>query len=195
MNNEKGFYKQELIGKVFNRFFWFMIIFGIIEILFFKRVVGWVIFIGGVIALISYYAKINKWGPFKPQPKISPKAAESPLQLKITISQVLILLFSLLIAGTMIYYGWNWYNQVNDSMHKECKMCSVFQKDCPYTDEELLEEEYSNGPCGDMGSYELKFKFTLGIFVLGILFFGLGIVMFIANCFNVKWLRKALFSE
>jgi hypothetical protein len=193
MNNEKGFNKNEIISKIFNRFFWFMIIFGIIDAFVLKRVVGWVILIGGIIALISYYAKINKWGPFKPQPiiKTLPKAVETPVNVKFSIIRMITALIIICVLGLgFIYWGWNFHQQVNQTLHDKCKICSWGQKDCPYTQEELENEEWSNGPCGDMGLYELLWKGSLGLVLIGFFWIGLGISMTYSNFKELKKLKN-----
>lgn len=178
MIKEKGFNKQEFIGKLFNRFFWFMIIFGIMDLVLFKRPFGWVALIGGISLLVIHWMKKNKKGPFKPQPKTLPKATGSPINEKISIARVIIALVIISCLGFgLMYVGWNWNQQVNQAMHEKCKMCSWGQKDCPYTQEELEEEEWSNGPCGDMGLYELLWKGSMMVCFIGIAWVGIGIYM------------------
>lgn len=86
---------------------------------------------------------------------------------KISIAQLLTALIVICFGIGMIYFGWQGNQTVNKNMQKDCKMCSVF-KDCPYTNEELMEEEYGNGPCSDMGTYELLWKGSLVLVFMGI---------------------------
>lgn len=80
-----------------------------------------------------------------------------------------------------MYYGYKWHHNVDEALKRDCKVCSYFDKECPYTDEELLEEEYGGGPCGDMGPYEMMWKISAGVPMLGI---GL-IVMVIAVIYSM----------
>lgn len=72
----------------------------------------------------------------------------------------------------LIISSWYFHQNINEQMYQNCKFCSIFQKeDCPYTVEEMMAEEHSNGPCSDMGSYEMLWKFSLGF-----VFFGIGLI-------------------
>ena len=74
-------------------------------------------------------------------------------------------LFCLLIAATMFNFGIIFTKNVLNDLHENCKTCSFFDKNCPYTDKELLEQEYGgNAYCMDMGIYEMKFKIGSGAF-------------------------------
>jgi hypothetical protein len=85
----------------------------------------------------------------------------------VNIGSALILI---LMAIAMFNFGVMFHNYITKEMKENCKLCSLFDKECPYTDQELLDQEYGGGPCGDMGQYELKFK-------LGLMFtFGIGLV-------------------
>jgi hypothetical protein len=87
------------------------------------------------------------------------------------LAALILISFSLL----LINFAWNWHKNVNEAMHAECKMCSIFEKNCPYTDEELTVEEYEPGPCSDMGLYEMSWKISLGVVFMGICLIGIGI--------------------
>lgn len=172
--------KHDLIGNVFFALFIFMILFGLYEIIFLQRIFGWVALFGGLMLTVFHWMKTNNKLIFKPQPEKT-EVTEPP-----TIARIITIILCFLIASGMIYYGWNWHKQNNENMERDCKMCSIFEKNCPYTDEELIEEEYSNGPCGDMGSYELLFKGTLGLMFLGIAFFGISIATIISAMIGKK---------
>lgn len=94
---------------------------------------------------------------------------------QINISGILAALFVISFSLLLIHSSWNWHNTVNEEMHKNCKMCSVFQKDCPYTNQEMIDEEKGTGPCSDMGLYEMAFKISLGGVFMGIGLIGIGI--------------------
>lgn len=87
---------------------------------------------------------------------------------KITIANVASAFILLLMTIAMFNFGIMFHNYITKEIKENCKVCSLFDQTCPYTDEELLEEEYGGGPCGDMGPYEMKFK--IGI----MFFFGIG---------------------
>jgi hypothetical protein len=84
---------------------------------------------------------------------------------------VMILFFAL--SGLMFSIGYNLASETLNELRENCKTCSIFDKYCPFTDKELLEQEYGGGKCGDMGWYEMKFKFQV------MFFFGLGVMFFI----------------
>ena len=111
-NDKKGLTRYEFIGMLFNRFFWLIAILGVIEIVLLQRVLGWVMLIGAILCLLFYYAKINKWGPFKPTPKVSQKTAESPPLRYLSIVRVFMLLFIFLFAFSAIFFGWRLHQQV-----------------------------------------------------------------------------------
>lgn len=76
--------------------------------------------------------------------------------------------------------GCKYTNHILNELDKNCKTCSIFDKDCPYTDEELLEQEYGDNPyCRDMGVYEMRFKvFGGGMLGVGMMFMIMGMIMF-----------------
>jgi len=87
---------------------------------------------------------------------------------KIPIALIISSLLGIVFGIVLIYYSYSFHQTVNENMHKDCKMCSVFQKDCPYTNKELNEQEYGNGPCRDMGYYEMLWKLSLGSVLVGL---------------------------
>lgn len=89
------------------------------------------------------------------------------LKLKCIIGSIICIILGFLFLKLFI--------DVNYSMRNDCKMCSVFEKDCKFTDEELLEQEYGDNVfCRDLGIYEMEFK-IFGMLMLT--FFVLPIVM------------------
>lgn len=80
---------------------------------------------------------------------------------------------------------------ITADLKENCKTCSVFDKDCPYTDEELIAEEYnfSNPYCSDMGIYEMRFKvFGGGLMAIGLMMLIMGMILFwkFFNGFGLK---------
>ena len=81
------------------------------------------------------------------------------------VTAIMIGILGVLIINT----GWNWHNNTNEAMGVKCKGCSIFEKNCPYTDEELMEQEYDySNPCSDMGFYEMSWKFSLMFIFIGV---------------------------
>jgi hypothetical protein len=97
---------------------------------------------------------------------------------KINVVNVGTAFILILMAIAMFNFGVMFHNYITKEMKENCKLCSLFDKECPYTDQELLDQEYGGGPCGDMGPYELKFKlglmFTFGI---GLMFLTMSVLM------------------
>jgi hypothetical protein len=105
----------------------------------------------------------------KPKPKSNSQIIEI----------VLIATGIIIVAVIMICLSYYYHKSIDKQMHQECLMCSfsqVYQKTCPYTDEEFKAEKYGNSPCSD-GSYELSWKLSLGLMFLGIGFIGIAIAV------------------
>lgn len=96
---------------------------------------------------------------------------------QISIASILAALFVISFSLLLINSSWNWHKNVNEEMYKNCKICSVFQKDCPYTNQEMIAEEYGSGPCSDMSFYEITWKISLGGVFMGIGLIGIGIAV------------------
>jgi hypothetical protein len=177
-------------GLLWNAIGWFFLLFGIMDLFLLHRL-GGILGIGvGSVVLITNWMKKNKVGPFNPKPKIE-RVTEKVTDKKegVTVSQVIALVIMCAIGIAIIYYAWGWHMDVERAMRQNCKMCSAFQKDCPYTDKELQEQEYGDGPCGDMSTYELLWKFSFVTVFIGIM------PIFISIAATVPWLRKKVFVE
>ena len=96
-----------------------------------------------------------------------------------TISNILAALIIILLGGVLLYYSWHWHQSINEQMRQNCKMCSAFQKQCLYSDKELINQEYGDGPCSDMSYYEMFWKISLGLVFMGVCLMGLGVVTII----------------
>ena len=94
---------------------------------------------------------------------------------RINYGNIIAAMMFLLISIVAFNFGVMFDKHITNQMRQNCKMCSYFDKTCPYTDQELLDQEYGGGPCGDMGYYELKFK--LGMTVT----FGIGLMLLIMS--------------
>jgi len=89
---------------------------------------------------------------------------------KISIAFLLSVILLIALGSLILVLSWNWHQSINKSMKEECKFCPIYEKNCPYTDKELLDQEYESGPCSDMGSYEIAWKLSFVGVILGITF-------------------------
>jgi magnesium-transporting ATPase (P-type) len=188
-NFKERFKKIEFTHLLWNALGWFFLLFGLMDFFILHRLAGLPGIVAGVIVLIINFMKKNKYGLFKPKQKVPEKAQESQLDNKISVSQVITLIIMCAIGLTMIYYAWGWHQNIDQEMNQNCKHCSWGQKDCPYTDEELNEQEYGSGPCNDMGYYEMLWKFSFMVVLMGFM------PIFISIAATVPWLRKKVFEK
>jgi ABC-type antimicrobial peptide transport system permease subunit len=100
------------------------------------------------------------------------------IEYRISFVSIISALIGLIFGILIIYYAYSFHQTVSKNMYKDCKICSAFQKDCPYTDKELNEQEYGNGPCADMSYYEMLWKLSLYAVFFGIGFVGIAISIF-----------------
>lgn len=93
-------------------------------------------------------------------------------------------LIFIVIAILILYFGVINIRSIIKNLNENCKTCSIFE-DCPYTDEELLEQEYGNDPyCNDMGIYEMQFK------IAGVFYGGLATIFLLFGMYSLKkWQR------
>ena len=91
----------------------------------------------------------------------------------------------------IINASWNWHNNINETMHAECKGCPIFDKNCPYTDEELMEQEYDySNPCADMGLYEMSWKISWIFIFIGFGLISISIFVIYDKLFKQKLINK-----
>lgn len=105
------------------------------------------------------------------------KDLNQPISVASVITSIILLILGILILNL----GCKYAGAVLSELDKNCKTCSYFDKDCPYTDDELIAQEYnySNPYCSDMGIYEMKFKvFGGGLFAIGLGFIIISLINF-----------------
>lgn len=94
-------------------------------------------------------------------------------------------LILVMISLSLFAIGGTFMRNVMNDLHTYCKTCTIFDKNCPYSDQELLDEEYGNNPyCNDMGIYEMKFK------IGGIFFYGIGSMSLVMAFLILREMRK-----
>lgn len=180
MTNDFNVLKKKFNPKFwFDRLAWFFLIFGIVELLVWHRVFGYLAIVTGIAMLIINHMKHKQIGPYKPVPEPIRKAREkdSKVSVELTVSSILTVIISLLICGLIFYGGYklkHWGDVTRDS---ECYHCPnpkcnfLFNKtacaDCNAS--KLDEQEYgSNNLCNDMGTTEMAWKIGMAVMMMGI---------------------------
>lgn len=164
----------------FDRLAWFFLIFGVVELVVWHRVFGYLAIVTGIAMLIINHMKHKQIGPYKPVPETAPgfitKARTNDLGFYVRLFIPIIL--GLAIGSLMFYGGYklkHWGDVTRDS---ECYKCPnpkcnwLFNKDaCSDCNRSKLDEqEYgSNNTCNDMGSTEMAWKIGMALMIMGII--------------------------
>jgi hypothetical protein len=86
------------------------------------------------------------------------------------LSKILFFFVCFILSGLFFHIGYTGTTNALNELKENCKVCSFFDKDCPYTDEEFKEQEYGGGKCGDMGYYEITYKLSFMSYGLAVMF-------------------------
>lgn len=77
------------------------------------------------------------------------------------ILSAIIVIIAFLVASYYCNKAWDYVDQQQKLNCKSCSWSEWKGGTCPYTEEELDEQEYGNDPwCRDMGNYEMLWKFS-----------------------------------
>ena len=158
-----------------DKFAWFMVILGVVELLVWHRWFGYLAIGAGILMLIINHMKDKKWGLFKPK-ILTPLEEIREARMNVTdvacsvayCSMIVLKVFVLLCVTTLLTIGgfkiWYWADQ---GMKHDCYQCSW--NDCNQT--LMNEQEYGNNQmCNDMGNYEMVWKIGGMIGFMGIAF-------------------------
>ena len=113
---------------------------------------------------------------------IKPKPDTKPITV-LGVLGAIIVIIAFFIASYYCNRAWDYVGQQEKLNCKSCSWAETRAGTCPYTDQELIDQEYGNNPwCRDMGNYEMLWKLSgmgtmsfmlIGLVCLGTLFYNI----------------------